>query len=134
MKLLVLHWSITWQEKRPDWILRIFTFNNKNTLYLPIISTLKFFLGQWSRSNPISDKTIWNIPNIQNSGFKRNKNGRFFHTSFYFSLFFLDNTSHTFWDQFLSPHDQICLQVSETVFCTIYVRYWGFLKQLHEKL
>ena len=31
------------QEKRTDWVLRIFTFNDKNPLYLPIISTLQFF-------------------------------------------------------------------------------------------
>ena len=29
------------QEKRTDWVLRIFTFNDKNPLYLPIISTLQ---------------------------------------------------------------------------------------------
>ena len=29
-----------------DWILRIFTFNDKNPLYLPIILTLHFFDGQ----------------------------------------------------------------------------------------
>ena len=39
--------SIACQEKRTDWILRIFTFNDKNPLYLPIISTLQcFFEGQ----------------------------------------------------------------------------------------
>ena len=27
------------QEKRKDWILRIFSFNDKNSLYLPIIAT-----------------------------------------------------------------------------------------------
>ena len=38
--------SMTSQEKGTDWILRIFTFNGKNRLYLPIISTLQFFQGQ----------------------------------------------------------------------------------------
>ena len=38
--------SIACQEKGTDWILRIFTFNGKNQLYLPIISTLMFFEGQ----------------------------------------------------------------------------------------
>ena len=38
--------SIACQEKRTDWILRIFTCNEKNPLYLPIISTLQFFEGQ----------------------------------------------------------------------------------------
>ena len=66
--------SIACQEKRTDWILRIFTCNEKNPLYLPIISTLQFFWGsKWSRSNPISHKTIWHIPNIKNSEFKLKK-------------------------------------------------------------
>ena len=38
--------SIAYQEKGTDWILRIFTFNDKNRLYLPITSTLMFFEGQ----------------------------------------------------------------------------------------
>ena len=35
--------SIACQAKRTDWLLRIFTFNDKNPLYLPTISTLQFF-------------------------------------------------------------------------------------------
>ena len=38
--------SIACQENGTDWIPRIFTFNDKNRLYLPIISTLMFFEGQ----------------------------------------------------------------------------------------
>ena len=38
--------SIGYQDQRTDLILRIFTFNDKNTLYLPIILTLHFFEGQ----------------------------------------------------------------------------------------
>ena len=38
--------SIACQEKRTYWILRIFTVNDKNPLYLPMISTLQFFEGQ----------------------------------------------------------------------------------------
>ena len=38
--------SMACQEKGTDWILRRFTFNDKNRLYLPIISTLQFFEGQ----------------------------------------------------------------------------------------
>ena len=34
--------SIACQKKRADWILRIFTFNDKNALYLPIITTRLF--------------------------------------------------------------------------------------------
>ena len=36
--------SIACQDKRTDWILRIFTINDKNPLYLPIILTLQNFL------------------------------------------------------------------------------------------
>ena len=42
MKLIGVE-HIACQEKRTDWILRIFAFNHKNPLYLPIISTLSFF-------------------------------------------------------------------------------------------
>ena len=38
--------SIACQEKRTDWILKIFIFNDKNRLYLPIIPTLRFFESQ----------------------------------------------------------------------------------------
>ena len=38
--------SIACQEKGTDRILRIFTFNDKNQLYLPIFFTLHFFEGQ----------------------------------------------------------------------------------------
>ena len=38
--------SIACQEKGTDWILKIFTFNDKNQLYLPIISTFQFFEDQ----------------------------------------------------------------------------------------
>ena len=95
--------SVACQEKRTDWILRIFTFNNKNSLYLPIILTLQFLWGsKSSRSNPISHRTIRRIPKIKNSEFK---SARFFQRPFYFK----------FWDQSPSLHFQYCLQVSETV-------------------
>ena len=38
--------SMACQEKETDRILRIFTFNDKNQLYLPIFLTLHFFEGQ----------------------------------------------------------------------------------------
>ena len=38
--------SVGYQDKRTDLILRTFTFNDKNLLYLPIILTLHFFEGQ----------------------------------------------------------------------------------------
>ena len=108
--------SIACQEKRTDCILTIFTFNDKNPLYLPIISTLQFFWGsKWSRSNLSSHKTIWHIWNIRNSEFKIKQMPGFFQTAFYFLLIFLDNTSHKFCDQSPFPHSRCCLQVSETV-------------------
>ena len=106
--------SIACQEKRTDWTLRIFTCNEKNPLYLPIISTLQFFWGsKWSKTNPITHKTIWHIPNMKNSEFKIKKNARFFQTTFNFSFNFLDNTSHKFWDQSSSAHIETIL-VSKT--------------------
>ena len=81
--------SMACQEKRTDWILRIFTFNDKNPWYLPIILTVQFFWGsKWSRSNPISHKTIWHIPNIQNSGFKLKKCQVFPNPLLFFIYFF----------------------------------------------
>ena len=85
--------SIACQEKGTDWILRIFTFNDKNRLYLPIISTLQFFEGQ-------SDQAVTQLvikpsditPNMKNSGFEVKKS-QVFQTPFYFSFIFLDNTS-----------------------------------------
>ena len=86
--------SMACQEKRTDWILRIFTLNDKNPLYLPIISTLQFLWGsKWSRSNPISHKTIWHIRNIKNSAFKIKKMAGFSKLSFIFHLF-LQAISH----------------------------------------
>ena len=38
--------STAYQEKRTDWILRIFTFNDKNLFYLSRISTHHFFEDQ----------------------------------------------------------------------------------------
>ena len=91
--------SISCLEVRTEWIFRTFAFSDKNSLHLPIISTLQFFWeSEWSRSNPSSHKTNWHIPNIKNILF----------------FIFLDNTSHKFWDQPPSPHYKSCLEVSET--------------------
>ena len=38
--------NIAYQDKRTDWILGIFTFKDKNPLYLPITSRLHFYEGQ----------------------------------------------------------------------------------------
>ena len=35
--------SIACKEKRTDWIIRIFTFNNKKPLYFSLIMKLQFF-------------------------------------------------------------------------------------------
>ena len=77
--------SIEWQEKGTDWIFRIFTFNDKNSLYLPMILRLQFFWeSKWSRSNPFSNKTTYHIPNIKNSEFKLKKMPGFFKAPFIF--------------------------------------------------
>ena len=66
--------SIAFQEKRTDWILIIFTFNDKNPLCHRITLILQYlWRSKWSRSNPISHNTIRHIPNITNSEFKLKK-------------------------------------------------------------
>ena len=49
--------SIACQAKRADWLLRIFTFNDKNPLYLPTTLTLSVVSDQ-GVSNSISHKTF----------------------------------------------------------------------------
>ena len=101
--LLVLL-QYTMQRKKTDRILRIFTFNDKNLLHLPLILTIQLFWGsKWSKSDLISYNIIWHIPNIKNTEFKL-KNAR---------LIFSDNTSDKFWPQLPSASYQCCLQVSE---------------------
>ena len=82
--------SIACQRKRKDWILRIFTFNDKNPPYLPISLTQRLIVlgSKWSRSNPISHKTIWHISNIKNSQFKLKQMPGFSKLPFIFYLFF----------------------------------------------
>ena len=76
--------SIACQEKITDWIVRIFTFNDKNPLYLPIILVGRVFLGSMgSGSNP-----NWHIPKIKNSGFKLKKVPGFSNLLFVIHLFF----------------------------------------------
>ena len=123
-RVLESYWcssSIACQEKRADWILRIFTFNDKNALYLPIITTLQSFFR-------VSDQGLiqLEIKPLDISQTSRIvglilKNASFFQTSFYFLLIILDNTSHKFWEQFPSAPDQCCFQVSETVSCP---KFW----------
>ena len=107
--------AIACKEKRTDWILRIFTFNDKNPLYLPLISTLQFFKVQSAQGVTqlvIKPFGIFQTSRIVSLSWK---NTRFFQTPFYFSFIFLDNISYKFWDQFPSQHYQYCLEVSETV-------------------
>ena len=81
--------SITCEEEKRNWILRIFTSNDKNPLNFCIISTLQFFWeSQWTRRNPISLKTIWHIPNIENSQFKLKKCQVFPNPLLFFISFF----------------------------------------------
>ena len=79
--------STAYQEKSTDWILRIFTFNDKDPFYLPIIST-NFWGSKWSRSNRISHKAVWHIPIIKNSEFKLIKMQFFSKPPFIFHLIF----------------------------------------------
>ena len=77
--------------------------------------TLQFLWGStWTRSNPISHKTIWHILDINNIQYKLKK-CQVFLNPFLFFIYFLDNTSHKFWDQSHLPHYQSYLQESETV-------------------
>ena len=81
--------SIACKEKRTNWILRIFTFNDKNPLYISLILTLQFFWeSKWSRSDPISRKTIGHIPNTKNSEFKLKKCQVFLNPLLFFNSFF----------------------------------------------
>ena len=98
--------SITCKGKRTDWILKIFTFNNKNPLYLPLISTLQFFEGQRHKGLTQLATESFGMPQWRIVSLSL-KNARFF-----LSFFFFDNTSLNFWDQSPSPHYQCCLQVS----------------------
>ena len=54
--------SIACLEKRTDWILRIFTFNDKSSLYFPIISTVQFFFeGQTDQGVTQLVKNLFDI-------------------------------------------------------------------------
>ena len=104
--------------RKSDWILRTFTFNDKNLLYLWKLWQFRILLGsKQSTSNLIRHKTIWHIPNIKNSEFKLKKCHVFLNPLLlFFSFIFLDNTSYKFLDQSPSSHYQCCFQVSDTVF------------------
>ena len=84
------------QEKGTDRILRIFTFNDKNQLYLLIFLTLHFFEGQ--RDQGVTQLVIKPFDISQTSRIVglRLKKCQVFASSFYFSFIFLDNTSHKF--------------------------------------
>ena len=87
--------SIAYQEKGTNWILRIFTSNDKNPVYLPIISILQFFWGsEWSRNNSISHKTIQHIPNIKNNEFKIKKKCHIFPNPLLFFIYFFKTIFH----------------------------------------
>ena len=107
---------IACHEKTRDWILRIFTFNDKNPLYLRIILTPQFFFeGQSNQGVTQLGIKPFDISQVSRIVILSWKNARFFQTLIYFSVSSLDNTSHKFWDQSPSPHYQCCLQVSVVV-------------------
>ena len=56
------------KKGRADWILRIFSFNNKNSFYLSLTLTLQG--SKLSGRDKISRKTIWQTSNIKKSEFK----------------------------------------------------------------
>ena len=89
--------SIACQEKGTDRILRIFTFNDKNQLYLPIFLTLHFFEGQ--RDQGVTTQLVikpFDISQTSRIVGLRQKICEVFANPFYFSFIFLDNTSHKF--------------------------------------
>ena len=55
--------NVAYQDKRTDWILGIFTFKDKNPLYLPITSTLHFYEGQSDQG--VTQLVIKPFPNHQ---------------------------------------------------------------------
>ena len=95
--------SIACQERRKDWIPRIFTFNNKDRLYLPIILTLQFFEGQ--RDQGVTQLVIKPFYISQTSRIVglRSKQCQGFPNTLLFFILFLENTSHKFWVQSPSP-------------------------------
>ena len=110
-----VHWcssSIACQEKRTDWILRIFTFTDTNPSYLPIISALQFFEGQGNQGvTQLVIKPFGISKTSRIVSLRLKKNARFFQTPLLLLIYFLDNTSHKFWDQSCSPYYQCCLPV-----------------------
>ena len=80
--------STGYQKKRTDWILRIFTFNDKNLLYLPKISTLHCFGCQSDQG--VTQLVIKSLGISQSSRIVSSswKNARFFQSPFYFPFIF----------------------------------------------
>ena len=80
--------STAYQEKRTDWILRIFTFDDKNLFYLPKISTLHFFEDQSDQG--ATDLVIKPFSISQSSRMESlsQKNAKFSQTPFYFFFYF----------------------------------------------
>ena len=90
--------SIVFKEKRTNWKLRIFTFNNKNPLYLPLILIIQFFEGQSHHGVIQLVIKRFGIPKILQI-VSLSKKSHIFSTFFNFSFIILGNTSHKFWDR-----------------------------------
>ena len=88
--------STAYQEKRTDWILRIFTFDDKNLFYLPKISTLHFFENQSDQG--ATDLVIKPFSISQSSRMESlsQKKCKVFPNPFLFLFIFLDITSNKF--------------------------------------
>ena len=102
---------ISYKKRKIGLILKIFWFNDKNSLNLSLLFTLQFFEGTSPSRHIISRKIIWHTSNIKKSEFKSNKISGFSKTPFYFSFIFLGKTSHKFWDQPPSPCYQFCYNI-----------------------
>ena len=80
--------SVAYQEKRTDWILRIFTSNDENLFYLPIISVLYFFEGKSDQGATELVIKPFDISQSSRIVSLSQKNAKFFQTPFYFSWVF----------------------------------------------
>ena len=85
------------KEKRTDWILRIFTFNDKNLLYLPLILKIQFF-PEGQNDQGVIESVIKPFSIFQTSRIMSltKKMPGFPKPSFISHLFFLGNTSYKF--------------------------------------
>ena len=107
--------SVAYQEKRTDWILRIFTSNDENLFYLPIISVLYFFEGKSDQGATELVIKPFDISQSSRIVSLSQKKCKVFPNPLLFFMGFLDIKSNKFWDQSHSSHYQYCLKICETI-------------------